>query len=67
MCFVDAAYGNETTKRISTTEFDFTFYGGAVFYRSKSQSINALGSMEAYIIAAVTYSKTNRSLRSMHL
>ena len=42
MCFVYNEYGNEPTKRISTTGFDLTFYWGAVVYSSKTQSINAL-------------------------
>ena len=36
MCFVDAAYGNDTTNIRSTTGFYFTFYGGEVVYRSKT-------------------------------
>ena len=65
MCFVDYAYVTEPTKRIFTTGFDSTLYGGAVFYRSKTQSINALSLTEAYLIAAVTYVKTDRLLSSV--
>ena len=65
MCFVGAAYGNEPAKRISTTGFDFTFSGGAVVYRSKTKTINALSSTEAELIAAITAAKTDRFLRSM--
>ena len=65
MCFVDAAYRNDNTKRRSTTGFSFKFSGGTVFNRSKTQSINALKSTEADLIAAVTDAKTARLLRSI--
>ena len=42
MCFVDAAYRNDPSKRGSATGFNFKLTGGAVVYRSKNQSINAL-------------------------
>ena len=60
MCFVDTAYRNEPTKRISTTGFDFKFYGGAVVYRYKTQSINALSYTEKEIIFDVTDANTSR-------
>ena len=65
ICFVDAAYGNDYTKRRSTTGFTFTYSGGAVVYRSKAQSITALSSTEAELIAAVTAGKTARFIRSV--
>ena len=65
MYSVDDVYRNDPTKRISTTGFAFIFYGGAVVYRSKTKSINALISTEADLIAAVNPSKTARLLRSM--
>ena len=65
MCFVDAAYGNEPTKRRSTTGFAFTFSGDEVVYRSKTQSINALSSAVAELIVDVTAAKTDRFLISM--
>ena len=64
-CFVDAAYANDHRKRRSTTGFVFTFCGGAIVYRSKTQHVNALSSTEAEFIAAVTAAKTARYLRSM--
>jgi hypothetical protein len=65
ICFVDAAYANDPTKRRSTTGYAFTYSGGAIVYRSKSQSITALSSTEAELIAAVTAAKTARFLRSV--
>ena len=59
MCYVDAAYVTEPTKRRFTTGFDYIFSVGAVVYRSKTQSINALSSTEAYLIDVVTYVKTD--------
>ena len=62
---VDAAYGNDTTKRVSTTRFDFSFYVGSVIYSSKTQLVNAFSSIEADIIYDVTDSNTARSFRFM--
>ena len=45
--FVDAAYANDLRKRRSTARYCFTFCGGAVVYRSKTQGVNALSSTEA--------------------
>ena len=63
--YVDAAYGNDPKKRRSTTGYAFTFSGGAIVYRSKAQSIVALSSTEAELIAAVTAAKTARYIRSV--
>ena len=57
VCFVDAAYGNNPTKRRSTTGYALTHCGGAILYQSKAQSITALSSTEAELIAAVTAAK----------
>ena len=65
MCFVDDIYVNEPTKRRFTAGFDSTFSGGAVVYRSKTKSINAMSSTEAYLIAAVTDVKTARFLNAV--
>jgi hypothetical protein len=65
VCFVDAAYGNDYTKRRSTTGFALTYSGGAIVYRSKAQAITALSSTEAELIAAVTAAKTVRFVRSV--
>jgi len=65
ICFVDAAYANDKTKRRSTTGFAFTYSGGAIVYRSKAQSITALSSTEAELIAAVTAAKTARFIRAV--
>ena len=64
-CFVDAAYANDPRKRKSTTGFAFTYCGGAIVYRSKTQSITALSSTESELIAAVEAAKGTRFLRSM--
>ena len=58
LCYVDAAYGNHPSNRRSTTGFALTYSGGAIVYHSKSQSITALSSTEAKLIAAVTAAKT---------
>merc|ERR1712119_5363 len=63
--FVDAAYANDHRKYRSTTGYVFTYCGGAIVYRSKTQSINALSSTEAEFIAACTCAKTALYLRSM--
>ena len=65
ICFVDAAYANNPTKRRSTTGFAITYSGGAIVYKSKAQSITALSSTEAELIAAVTAAKTVLFLRSV--
>ena len=63
--FVDAAYGNDPTNSRSTTGFDFIFYEGAVVYRSKNKSINALISTKTDIISDVTADKNAMLLRYM--
>jgi len=63
--FVDAAYANDLVKRRSTTGYAFTYSGGAVVYRSKTQSLTALSSTEAKFIAAVTAAKTAKYIRSV--
>ena len=52
--FVDAAHANELRKQRSTTGLVFTFCGGAVVYKSKTQSLTAESSTEAEFIAAHT-------------
>ena len=63
--FVDAAYANDLAKRRSTTGYVFTYSGGAVVYRSKTQSLTALSSTEAEFIAAVTAAKTAKYIWSV--
>ena len=65
MGFVDAAYADDLRKRRSTTGCVFTFSGGAIVCRSKTQSPTALSSTEAEFIAAVTAAKTARYIRSI--
>ena len=43
ICFVDAAYGNNPTKRRSSTRYALTHYGGAILlYQSKAQPMTAV-------------------------
>ena len=65
ICFVDAAYGNNPSKRRSTTGYAMTHCGGAIVYQSKAQSITALSSTEAELIAAVTAAKNIKYIRSV--
>ena len=65
ICFVDAAYGNNPTKRRSTTGYAVTYGGGTILYQSKAQSITALSSTEAELIAAVTAAKNIKYMRSI--
>jgi hypothetical protein len=64
-CFVDAAHGNDLRKRRSTTGLVFTYCGGAVLYRSKTQTLTAGSSTESEFIAAVTAAKLARYLRTV--
>ena len=48
--FTDAAYANDHRNYRSTTGYLFTYCGGAIIYRSKTQSVNALSSTEAEFI-----------------
>ena len=64
-CFVDAAHGNDLRQRRSTTGYVFTFAGGAVVYKSKTQTLTAGSSTEAEFIAAVSAAKAARYLRSV--
>ena len=61
--FVDAAYANDHRKRRSTTGLAFTLCGGAIVYKSKTQSLTAVSSTEAEFIAAFDAGKICRYLR----
>ena len=63
--YVDAVYRNDPKKRRSTTGYVFTHSGGAIVYRSKAQTIVALSSTEAELIAVVTATMTARYIRSV--
>ena len=65
ICFADAAHANDLRKRCSTTGYVFLYAGGAVLYRSKTQSLTATSSTEAEFIAAVTAAKQGRYLRAI--
>ena len=64
ICFVDAAHGNNPTKRQSTTGHAVTCGGGAVLCQSKAQSATALSSTKAESTAAVTAAKNIKFVRS---
>jgi hypothetical protein len=61
--YVDASHGNDLHQRRSTTGYGFTFAGGVVAYRSKTQTITATSSTEAEFIAAVAAAKVAKYLR----
>jgi len=65
ICFVDAAYGNNPTKRRSTTGYAVTYGGGTIMCQSKAQSTTALSSTKAELIAAVTAAKNIKFMRSI--
>jgi hypothetical protein len=63
--FVDAEYANDKRNRRSTTGYVFTLAGGAIAYKSKTQSITATSSTEAEFLAAVVTAKAARFLRAV--
>ena len=63
--FVDAAYANDPRKRRSTTGFAIILAGGAVVYRSKTQSVTALSSTEAEFFAAIATAKLVKYMCSL--
>lgn len=65
MAFVDAAYANDQQKRQSTPGFIFTYCGGAIVHRSKTQTVTAVGSTEAEFLVAVLCTKISLYLRSI--
>ena len=62
---VDAAHAHDLRNRRSTTGFAFMLAGGAVSYRSKTQSITATSSTEAEFLVAVTAAKHAKYLRAV--
>ena len=61
--FTDAAFGNDITRRRSTTGIVSIYCGGAIIYQSKTQTLTTDSSTEAECIAAVTAAKLARYLR----
>ena len=55
--FVGASHGTDPRKMRSITGLVFTYCGGAVIYRSKTQSLTAGSSTEAEFIGAYTAGK----------
>ena len=64
-CFVDAAHGNNRTKRGSTTGHATTHGGGTIMHQSEAQSTTALSSTDAKLIVAVTTAKNIKCVRSI--
>ena len=62
-CFVDAAHTNDLQKQRSTTGVIFTFMGGPIVYKSKTQSLTTGSSTEAEFIAALSAAKIAIYLR----
>ena len=60
--FTDAAHANDLRRRRSTTGIVFTFCGGAVMWKSKTQSLTAGSSTEAEFFAAYEAGKICRFL-----
>ena len=50
MGFVDAAYAKDLCKRWSTTGLVYTFCGGDIVYKSKTQSLTAGSSTERMVL-----------------
>jgi len=65
MCFVDAAHANDLRNRRSTTGYAFLLCGGAISWRSTTQTICATSSTEAEFLAAVLAAKQARYLRAI--
>ena len=61
--FCVAAHAKDLQKQKSTTGIVFTFIGGAIVYKSKTQSITAGSSTESKLIAAHSASKIAKYLR----
>jgi len=65
MCFVDSAHANDLRNRRSTTGYAFLLCGGAISYRSTTQTNTATSSTESEFLAAVTAAKQARYLRAI--
>ena len=61
--FTDSAFWNDLPRQRSTTRIVFIYCGGAIIYRSKTQTLTAGSSTEAEFIAAVTAAKLACYLR----
>ena len=64
-CCVGASHGSDPRKMRSITGTVFTYCGGAIAYRSKTQTVTATSSTEAELIAAYTAAKIARYLRQV--
>ena len=60
---MNAAHANKLKKQQSTTGLVFTFCGGAVVYKSKTQSLTASSSIKAEFIATHLATKTTKYLQ----
>ena len=61
--FCDVAHANDLRNRRSTTAIVFTFMGGTIVYKSKTQSLTAGSSTKAEFIAAHAAGKVSCYLR----
>jgi hypothetical protein len=63
--YVDAAQANDLQKRRSTTSYAFMLSGGAIAWRSKTQSITGTSSTEAKFVAVVSAAKVAKYLQAI--
>ena len=57
MAFLYASYANDANKQRSTTGFVFTYCGGAIAYKSRTQSITTISSTKAEFLVVVLFAK----------
>ena len=57
ICCIDVAYANDLRKRHSTTGYTIMLAGGAIPWRSKTQSTTVFSSTEAELYAAASAAK----------
>ena len=57
VCYANSAYANDPRKQCSTTGYSITLAGGAVVYKSKTQSCTALSSTKEEFYSVVSAAK----------
>jgi hypothetical protein len=65
VCFVNAAYANDLRNQRSITGYALYLAGSTIVYRSKTQTVTALSSIEAEFYAAVAGAKVVRYIRAV--
>ena len=60
--FTDAAFGNDLTRRQSTTGIVLTYFYGTIIYQLKTQTLTVGSSTQAEFIATVTTAKLTQYL-----